>query len=239
MFLSTQLAQHAPCLTWLAVYLHDIYTRAAEELLEILLHLPLVADSDKAKDIIAAGGIQALVNIATTGWPADGRVAESSHLFDKVIDLAQVRSNHSCEGLLRQKRCCVLCLLLGSMSAPFTWRPALQHTHPGSFCQWHLMNPSRCFLAAVVALSACTPAPATGLHAAVFTSQVPGNQPSERTPRVDGLDGHEWASPRRLAIAALAYIAKHTYYVAAMENAGFFEAEALPRMLEQSFALVE
>jgi hypothetical protein len=41
---------------------------------------------ENVREFITAGGIYALVDIATTGWPADGRVADSQHLYDQVVD---------------------------------------------------------------------------------------------------------------------------------------------------------
>jgi hypothetical protein len=50
---------------------------------------------------------------------------------------------------------------------------------------------------------------------------------------------HKWRSPCRCAISALADMVNYTRYMDIMADAGFFKPEALPLILEQSFAVVE
>lgn len=61
--------------------------RAARDLVDVINELHSEAGfGEGVREFITAGGIYALVHIATTGWPADGRVADSQHLYDQVID---------------------------------------------------------------------------------------------------------------------------------------------------------
>lgn len=60
---------------------------AAKELVNILQTLHSAAGfGESVQEFIAADGIPALVKIATTGWPADGCVASSRHMYDKVVN---------------------------------------------------------------------------------------------------------------------------------------------------------
>jgi hypothetical protein len=42
------------------------------------------------REFIAADGIPVLVKIATTGWPADGHVADSQHPYDTVTNASLI-----------------------------------------------------------------------------------------------------------------------------------------------------
>jgi hypothetical protein len=42
---------------------------------------------DDIKPFIAAGGIEALVCVAATGWPAEGHLSSSSHLYNAVVNV--------------------------------------------------------------------------------------------------------------------------------------------------------
>lgn len=48
----------------------------------------------KFNKFIAAGGIDLLVQIATTGWPADGNLAASKHRYDIVTDVGDAAIEH-------------------------------------------------------------------------------------------------------------------------------------------------
>lgn len=41
---------------------------------------------EEIQPCIAAGGLEALVRVAVTGWPADGNLDTSSHPYDAVVD---------------------------------------------------------------------------------------------------------------------------------------------------------
>lgn len=41
---------------------------------------------EEIQPCIAAGGLEALVRVAVTGWPADGNLDTSSHPYDAVLD---------------------------------------------------------------------------------------------------------------------------------------------------------
>jgi hypothetical protein len=42
---------------------------------------------DDIQPLIAAGGIEALVRVAVTGWPAEGHLSSSSHPYDAVVNV--------------------------------------------------------------------------------------------------------------------------------------------------------
>jgi hypothetical protein len=42
---------------------------------------------DDIQPFIAAGGIEALVRVAVTGWPAEGKLSSSSHPYDALANL--------------------------------------------------------------------------------------------------------------------------------------------------------
>jgi hypothetical protein len=42
---------------------------------------------DDIQPFIAAGGIEALVRVAVTGWPAEGHLSSSSHPYDALANL--------------------------------------------------------------------------------------------------------------------------------------------------------
>jgi hypothetical protein len=48
-----------------------------------------------AQELVAAGGIRLLVEIATTGWPADACVVNSGHLYVQVIDAEVCLDGHT------------------------------------------------------------------------------------------------------------------------------------------------
>jgi len=48
----------------------------------------------KFSKFMAAGGIDLLVQIATTGWPADGNLAASKHRYDIVTDVGDAAIEH-------------------------------------------------------------------------------------------------------------------------------------------------
>lgn len=46
------------------------------------------------QEFVAAGGIDALVHVATTGWPADGGLTTSRHPYDNVVAVNAAARQH-------------------------------------------------------------------------------------------------------------------------------------------------
>jgi hypothetical protein len=49
------------------------------------------------KKFLAADGMSALVHVAVTGWPADGKLAAPKHPYDKVTDVGPNAVEWECD----------------------------------------------------------------------------------------------------------------------------------------------
>jgi hypothetical protein len=69
--------------------------RAAEELITFLDDLHGEAGfGENIYAFVKAGGIPVLVKFAVTGWPANGRVADSPHPYDKIVTCPELDDLH-------------------------------------------------------------------------------------------------------------------------------------------------